>query len=114
MMNADVTRCQLSYVIEKMINKTVVTTGTMTSHPDQACVYVMDLMSVHPRARGFRRGFLEHPFGYLSPGIDQLLVRIDLVHFGLSSVKMIDLSTINPTYGGYSGGFVDNVYACYT
>ncbi len=33
--------------------------------------------------------------------------------FELSTVKMVDLSTIDASYGGYSGGFTDGSWACF-
>ena len=106
--------CRESYVIETMVNGEIVRTGSKWNDTANACVHVIDLMSVNPLARGFRRGFLGWPYGYLSPGTDQTAVRLDLLHFGLNSTRFIDLSKVSPTFGGYSGGFTDHVWACYT
>jgi hypothetical protein len=113
-MNKDIAACEQSFVKETKVNGVITFSGPMASNPDAACVRILDLMTVNPRAKGFRRGFIGHPYGYLSPGTDQILVRIDLLNFGLTNVKMIDLAAVNPSYGGYSGGFADNLWACYT
>lgn len=97
-----------------MENGHIVRDGPKWNNTKDACVHVIDLVSMNPSARGFRRGFLGWPYGYLSPGTDQVAVRLDLLHFGLNTTKFIDLSKISPTYGGYSGGFTDHVWACYT
>ena len=107
------TTCVKSYRIEKRVNGVSKFSGTAASAAS-ACVYIMDLQSLDVRARGFRRGFLGYPFGYLSPGTDQVLVKLDLLNFDLAHTRLIDLAQINPTYGGYSGGFVDGLWACYT
>jgi hypothetical protein len=78
-----------------------------------ACVVILDLTSVHPNARGFRRGFHQFPYAYLSPGEFNIPVRCDVCDFGLHSTKILDLGTVDKRYGGYSGGFVDNLWSCF-
>jgi len=84
-----------------------------TATPAEACVHVIDLATLHPDARGFRRGFIGFPYGYLSAGTFQVLVRLDLDNIGLNTTRIIDLSLIDPTYGGYSGGFSDGEWSCF-
>jgi hypothetical protein len=106
--------CAQSYVIESYdTSGRIKYTGTAASNPLNACVHVLDLATLHPRARGFRRGFLGYPYGYLSAGTYDVLVRMDLTNYTLSNVKIIDLFKIDPTYGGYSGGFTDGNWACF-
>lgn len=107
-------RCAASWVLETKIANGVHYTGPASINIEDACVHILDLQSLHPNARGFRRGFLGYPYGYLSPGKDQIAVRLNLTHFGLSTTRIIDLNAIDSTYGGYSGGFADNLWACYT
>jgi hypothetical protein len=111
----DPTTCQKKYAIEKRLtNGTIKITGTYKDYPQLACVHVLDLTSLHPKAKGFRRGFVGFPYGYLSAGEYSAVVRLDLLNYGLATTKVIDLSLINPTYGGYSGGFSDGLWSCYT
>lgn len=56
---------------------------------------------------------LGYPYAYLSPGEFTVAVRLDMENFRLSTVKMVDLSTIDESYGGYSGGFTDGSWACF-
>lgn len=78
-----------------------------------ACVTVLDLESMESSAVGFRRGFLGFPYGYLSAGQYSTIVRLNLESFTLQEAKFIDLSKIDKTYGGYSGGFADGTWACF-
>eukprot|EP00605_Chrysophyceae_sp_TOSAG23-4_P002863 GSChrysophyteH1.ASY1.ANO1.3153.1 assembled CDS len=80
---------------------------------DNACVHILDLTTLHPNARGFRRGFHQFPYAYLSPGEFNVPVRCDVCDFGLHSTKVIDLGLIDERYGGYSGGFVDYLWSCF-
>ena len=89
----------------------VVITGPGTRA--DACVHILDLPSVHRDARGFRRGFHQFPYAYLSPGEFNIPVRCDVCDFGLDTTKVLDLGTVNKKYGGYSGGFVDYLWACF-
>jgi hypothetical protein len=84
--------------------------GADQSNP---CIVVLDLESVHPNARGFRKGFVNYPHGYLSPGEYNVAVRLDIDHFTLKTTKFIDLDDYDSTLGGYSGGFADGSWACY-
>jgi len=107
------TLCARKYLIETMGSNGLITkTGPSTA--TTACVHVLDLSSVHPLAKGFRKGFNGYPYGYLVAGAYSLVARIDLENFGLATTKMIDLSTIDSTFGGYSGGFADGLWSCYT
>jgi hypothetical protein len=109
------TKCLHSWIKEVNVNGTIQVFRSPDVHGnEEPCVHILDLQSVHPLARGFRRGFLGYPYGYLSPGTDQIAVRLDLLNFSLNTTKFIDLAKINPSYGGYSGGFSDHLWACYT
>lgn len=52
---------------------------------------------------------LTHHITFPTPAV----ARLDLEDFGLNSTRLVDLSVADPTYGGYSGGFVDGVWACF-
>ena len=80
-----------------------------------SCITVLDLSTLHPQAIGFRKGFTSgHHHGYLSPGEHSVAVQMDVINFSLDSVRMIDLSVaVDPTNGGYSGGFADGTWACF-
>ena len=41
------------------------------------------------------------------------MARLDFTDFGLSSTRLVDLAKVDPTYGGYSGGFKDGSWACF-
>ena len=112
---SNASRCEKSYVIETMLpNGTIAfTKSSAVSDVATVCVHVIDLTSKTPRARGFRRGFLGFPYGYLSPGEDTVVVRLDLEHFGLAHARTIDLGLLSSTYGGFSGGFSDGTIACF-
>lgn len=84
--------------------------GPITS---EACVVVLNLASKHPRARGFRKGFAGYPYAYLAAGEFDINVRIDIRQFDLAHTVTLDLSNINPTWGGFSGGFVDGTWSCF-
>lgn len=110
MSNASV--CEKSYVLERMgPNGKSIFTGT--AQPSTACVHVIDLTTLNPKARGFRRGFLGFPYGYLSPGGDGIIARLDLRKFGLNTTRIVDLTTMDKAYGGYSGGFNDGDWSCF-
>eukprot|EP01041_Mallomonas_annulata_P005612 gene5612-11329_t len=82
---------------------------------NESCVAILDLESMHPRAVGFRRGFTgTFPYGFLSPGEFDVAVRIDLAQFSLESTKFIVLTDFRKDLGGYSGGFSDGTWACYS
>lgn len=86
---------------------------TGPSLPDDACVHILDLESLHRDARGFRQGFAQHPYGFLSPGEFSVPVRLDMEHFGLDTTVALDLGEVGPQFGGYSGGFADGGWACF-
>ena len=79
-----------------------------------ACITVLDLSTLHHNATGFRRGFVSHPYVYLSPGEYSVAVRLDIDSFTLNSTRVVDMSLLDPTFGGYSGGFVDGDWACFS
>lgn len=111
-MGANSASCMLSYSFESIdAYGNLLKTGT--SETKDACITVLDLTSINPNARGFRRGFVGYPYVYLSPGEFSVPVRLDMESFGISSVKVIDLTVVNSTYGGYSGGFSDGSWACF-
>lgn len=108
----NVTNCQDSYVKETLLsNGTIHYEGT--ANVSTACVHIIDLTSLHSKAKGFRRGFLGYPYAYLSPGEGSVAVRIDITKFGLNHTRVIDLSLLDSTFGGYSGGFSDGHWACF-
>lgn len=108
----NITECRTKiYTEHYSSNGTLVIGGTVPLL--DSCVAVLDLASVYPQAKGFRRGFVNYPYGYLSAGHYSTVVRIDLENFALNTTKFIDLSLIDPTYGGYSGGFADGTWACF-
>lgn len=95
-----------------IVTGTLDANGAVTSN-SEACVAVLDLKTMHPNAKGFRKGFFGYPYGYLSPGEFDVLIRLDMEKFTLASTRKIDLSLIDRTYSGYSGGFIDGTWACY-
>jgi hypothetical protein len=63
----------------------------------RASVSVLDLSKVHPRARGFARGFAHGDFAYFVPLFDgvragSLVARVDVGAFSNSSVELLDLA----------------------
>ena len=108
----DVIACMSKYRMESYdANKNIIVQGTAS--PNDACVFVIDLTTIHPLAKGFRKGFVGFPFGYLSPGENNVLVRLNMVNFGIATTKVIDLSLVDPTMGGFSGGFADGTFSCF-
>jgi len=85
-----------------------------------ACIVVLDLASLHPRAIGFRRGFEDSPngYGYLSPGIYDVAVRLDFgndgLNLGILSTAIVPMQDVDNAFGGFSGGFSDGSWACFT
>jgi len=73
----------------------------------------MDLTTLHPNARGFRRAFVGYPYVYLAPGEFNIAARIDMTNLGISGVSLLDLGAGDRTLGGYQGGFHDNGWACF-
>jgi hypothetical protein len=57
--------------------------------------------------------FNSYPYGYLSAGEHGVLVRLDLVNFGISTTRIIDASSMDSSFGGYSSGFADGSWACF-
>lgn len=113
----NVTNCEL-YIHSEYFDEAsghVVSSGVSA---DEACVTVLDLESLHPRAVGFMKGFSGvisgRTYGFLSPGQYDVVVRLDLQDFGLNSTKVIPLGDYETYMGGYSGGFVDDTWACFS
>ena len=107
----DVNACMANYRLETMVNGKIVITGPGTR--ENACVHILDLVSLHPDARGFRRGFQEYPYAYLSPGEFNIPVRCNVCDFGLDTTVALDLGLVDNHFGGYSGGFSDHEWACF-
>ena len=106
--------CQASYRMDSFdANGNIVTTGTPGLNVSDACVYVIDLGTKHPQAKGFRRGFVNYPYGYLSAGHYSVVARLNLEDFSLETTRLVDLSELDRTYGGYAGGFADGTWACF-
>lgn len=80
---------------------------------ESACITIIDLPSLHVNARGFRRGFVNYPYVYLSPGEFNVPVRLDACNLSLATTTFIDLGTVNRSLGGYSGGFQDGDWSCF-
>ena len=79
-----------------------------------ACVTVLDLTTLHPDARGFRKGFVGYPYTYLAAGDFSVVVRLNMENFSIATTVVIDLATVDTAYGGYSGGFSDGSWSCFT
>lgn len=109
----NLSECASHYRIERYDAQGRLVVNTTVSDPDDACVFVIDLASKHPKAVGFRRGFVGFPHGYLAAGHYSVVAQLDLENFGLDSTRLIDLSLLDSTYGGYSGGFADGSWACF-
>ena len=100
----------------RMESKSPIDGSTIVTGPapaQTACIHIIDLPSLHPNARGFRRGFRECPYAFLSPGEFNVPVRLDVCNFGIHTTKVLDLGTVDKRYGGYSGGFADGTWACF-
>lgn len=80
---------------------------------ENACVFVIDLTTLHPNAKGFMRGFAGYPYAFLAPSSESVAVRLNMEDFGVHSTKVVDMELVNPSYGGYSGGFSDGTWTCY-
>jgi hypothetical protein len=109
----NISLCLKSYRIETMNSRGQLVVNTTEQNPNDACITVLDLGSLNIRAKGFRRGFVNYPYGYLSAGHYSLVARLDFEHFSLNTTKLVDLSLVDKTYGGYSGGFADGTWACF-
>lgn len=101
--------CAASVRREHVVNGSVVSTG-----PAHACITVLDLSGLSADARGFRKGFAHYPHVYLSPGEGAVAVRIDVSAFSLNTSQTVDLGALDPTLGGFSGGFADGSWACFS
>jgi hypothetical protein len=109
----DIETCLSNYRLESYNGQGDLVVNTTVSNNDDACIFVIDLASKHPNAVGFRRGFVGYPYGYLAAGHYSVVARLDVENFGLDSTRLIDLSLVDKTYGGYSGGFADGTWACF-
>lgn len=78
-----------------------------------ACITIVDLATLNPRAMGFRRGFVGYPYIYLSPGQYNVGVRLDMESPRIDKISIVDLLEADRKYGGYSGGFEDRGWACF-
>lgn len=80
-----------------------------------ACVVILDLASMNRKAVGFRKGFTgKFPDAYLVPGTHDVVVKINIAVFSLATTRFLDMGSIDTTLGGYSGGFMDGVWACFS
>jgi hypothetical protein len=112
---SDLEDCVNSYrqeAYDANFNLVVTGSATIPSAVD-ACILVLDVQTKHPMAVGFMRGFVGYPYGYLSPGQFNVLLRLDLENMSLETTRIIDLGLVDQSYGGYSGGFVDGTWACF-
>ena len=66
------------------------------------------------RILGFRKGFVGHPYGFLSGGDFNIQIRLNMEDFSLQTTVAVDLSNFEKSLGGYSGGFVDGPWACFS
>lgn len=112
-MGNDTGNCSTHYWIEYYDRYRVLHVNATVQHKSEACVTVLDLGSKYGQAVGFRKGFMNYPYGYLSAGHYSTVVRLDLEDFGLEAARTIDLAKLDKTYGGYSGGFADGTWACF-
>ena len=78
-----------------------------------ACIVIVNLESMHPLARGYRKGFINYPYAYLSPGEFNVPARINVDTFSIASADVLDLDRYDTSLGGYSGGFSDGDWACF-
>ena len=112
----NITGCAQSWWYERYVgdgeNRTLVVNATVDS-PDDACVVILDLASKNPDARGFRKGFVGYPYGFLAAGEFSVIARLDMRNFTLESAILLDLADVDSTYGGFSGGFSDGSWSCF-
>ena len=95
LLSHNITTCIKSTRIEyyDKINNKIVTNGINSR---DACVVILDLESLHPKAVGFRKGFTgKYPYGYLSPGEYSIAVRLNLELFSIQSTNIIELSKVD-------------------
>lgn len=109
---ANASTCAESYRMESLDSDGNIIYNGTTTDPD-ACVVVLDLSTLHPYARGFKRGFVGYPYVYLSPGEFSVPIRLNMENFTIATAVAIDLTLVSITYGGYSGGFADGSWACF-
>ncbi|CAM9319638.1 unnamed protein product [Chrysoparadoxa australica] len=78
---------------------------------EAGCVFrTVDLEAVDPQLKGFTGGFVYDGKAYFIPfhngeGAATKLVRIDAVTFDAASVEVLDVGLVDPTVGGFAGGF---------
>ena len=106
-----IANCSANYRYERYVNGSLVVSGPGRTR--DACVIILDLATKHPFARGFRKGFAGSPYGYLAAGEYGVVARLNMLNFTLAGTDILNLQNINPTYGGYSGGFTDGSWACF-
>jgi len=110
---SNITKCLSEYYMESLDSDGNLLIVSTVATRKAACIHVLDLGSVSDSARGFRKGFAGYPYGYLSAGHFSTLVRLNLEDLSLDSSRMIDLTILDRTYGGYAGGFDDGTWACF-
>jgi len=98
----DIEDCQSRVLSEALNANGQVIYNIQTARDDStACIHILDLSTLHPNAKGFRKGFLGYPYGYLSPGQFNVPVRLNLVNFTLSTASYIDLGINYHNYENY-------------
>lgn len=99
---------------EIVTHATAHSSRTYDEPTETACIVILDLESLHPRAYGFRRGFSADYFGFLAPGAKDVAVRLNLTSrgsFTLENTRVLPLGDYDLAFGGYSGGFADGKVA---
>jgi hypothetical protein len=91
----NITDCERRVLSEALDDQgQVIYTIKTAKDASTACIHILDLTTLHPNAKGFRKGFLGYPYGYLSPGQFNVPVRLNLVNFTLSTASYIDLGNV--------------------
>lgn len=57
---------------------------------------------------------MSYPYVYLAGGDFNVPVRVDMENYSIHSAVAFDLSVIDESLGGHSGGFVDGAWSCFT
>ena len=78
----------------------------------------LDLSVVDADLSSFRGGFTDGHYGYLVPGDNgaapgtsgRKIVRVDLQDFSPAGITVLNLSAVDPSLYGYTGGFTDGRY----
>lgn len=108
----NVSECSAKYRMESFDSKGNLNV-TGKSDSSDACIFVIDLTTIHPNAKGFRKGFMGYPYAYLSAGRYNVPVRISMENYSIYAAVAFDLSIVDPTLGGHSGGFADGSWTCF-